>query len=101
MIILLYVVKTLFLGPFTQQTPKATVSLPVSLSVCLSIYMYVCLSVRMVQFGSYGADFTEILYRDSLLKPVGWSQISLKPDKANIHFAQIRASFYDISLLTT
>jgi hypothetical protein len=66
MIILLYVVKT-FLGPSTQQTRNATVSLPVSVSVFLSV----CLSVRMEQLGSYRADFTEILYRDSLLNPVG------------------------------
>lgn len=64
MIILLYFVKTLFLDPFTQQMRKATLTLP----VCLSI---VCLSVCMEQLGSYRADFIENLYRVSLLKPVG------------------------------
>jgi hypothetical protein len=86
MIMLLYVVKTLFLGPFTQQTWKATFSLPVYLSVFLSVWLSICL------YAWNNSDPTEqilreILYRDSLLKPDGWMQISLKSNKADVHFA--------------
>ena len=47
--------------------------------------MFVCLSVRMEQLGSYGTHFHEIWYLNIFRKPAENIQVSLNSDKNNGH----------------